>query len=139
MAGMFRTISSVAVMLTLVAGTALAQEFGRASGGELNVLTKQPSEFSGSLGLSRSSLFGGRGYEGTLGGSLLKDKMWFFGSGLRTDAPATVNRFNIVLPRAAAPTLTYAPTPSWFGNVKSTNIISPSSFFTVNVSQSVAH
>ena len=134
---MLRKLAPFALAL-LLAAPALAQEYGRSTGGQLDVFTKQPSGFSGSFGISRSSLFGTNGFEGTLGGSLVPDKMWFFASGLKTDAP-TVNRLTIVVPRYASPTLTYAPTPSWFGNVKSTNILSPSSFFTVNVSQSIAH
>ena len=135
---MFRRLAPVLALLLAV--PALAQEYERMSGGEINVLTKQPSGFSGSLGLSRSSLFGGKGYDGSVGGSLIKDKMWFFASGLKTDAPApAVNRITITVPHYATPTLSYAPTPAWFGNVKSTGILSPSSFFTVNVSQSVTH
>jgi hypothetical protein len=135
---MLRKLAPFALAL-LVAAPAFAQEYGRTVGGELDLLTKQPTQFSGSLGISRSSLFGSKGYDASVGGTLLKDKMWFFASGLKTDTPTTVNRFTIVVPRYATPTLTYAPTPSWFGNVKSTNIVSPNSFFTVNVSQSVSH
>jgi hypothetical protein len=129
---MFRTLA----LTLLLAAPAFAQEYGRTAGGQLDLLTKQPAQFSGSFGLSRSSLFGSKGYEGTFGGTVLRDKMWFFASGLKTDAP-TVNRITFVTPRYAEPTLSYAPAPSWFGNVKSTNIVSPNSFFTVNVSQSV--
>lgn len=67
-------------------GESSLAEFGRASGGEVEALIKQPSRFSGSFGFttSRSSdgFFpggNGRSYGATLGGTLLKDRAWFFG------------------------------------------------------------
>lgn len=80
--------------LLLVSTTAFAQEFGRASGGDLSMLTKGPSMFSGSL--SASWGFGsGKGYAGTAGGTLLKDRMWFFG----TAEHLQPTRFSTTLPQ----------------------------------------
>lgn len=73
------------LVINLVAVAALAQtdaEFSRASGGVIDGITKAPSKTSGSLSLTHSTgLFGGRGYEGTLGGELVADRLWFFGAG----------------------------------------------------------
>ncbi|HEY0140835.1 MAG TPA: hypothetical protein VGF48_08060 [Thermoanaerobaculia bacterium] len=76
----------IALALTvtqLLACAALAQsaaEFGRASGGEISVITKQPRRLSGSLGFSQSSGGRGQGYNATLGGSVLDERLWFFAS-----------------------------------------------------------
>jgi hypothetical protein len=69
---------SVALLVAqMFAGAVLAQEFTSVSGGEVELLTKGPKKLSGSLGLTRSnqSL---NGYEATLGGTILEDRMWFF-------------------------------------------------------------
>lgn len=72
-----RTILAVLVIQMFSLG-ALAQtaEFGRASGGTIDAITKAPHQTSGSLSLSRSN--GGTGYEGSLGGEVVKDRIWFF-------------------------------------------------------------
>ena len=161
MAPMFRKLGPIALVLTLAAGAALAQEYGRASGGQLDLITKQPSQFSGSLGMtrSRSSLFGNsfNGFGATAGGTLVSDRLWFFGSLQRNDAlPASAGsvKFNANLGDrqtlsamwdglSARPdglrTRPTLATPAWFGTMHYTGIISPSSFFTASVSQSVAH
>lgn len=110
-----RTLAAFLVTQTLVVAAAIAQqvpltdigdrpslaEFGRASGGEIQVLIKHPNRLSGSLGLTanRSSLpfvSGGiaKSYEATLGGTLLQDRAWFFGTvetgrGIRFDPSIT--------------------------------------------------
>lgn len=75
-----RTILALLAMQLLALG-ALAQndEFGRASGGSVEMITKAPRQFSGSLGLTHSMGFrSGQGYEGSLGGELLEDRLWVF-------------------------------------------------------------
>lgn len=63
-------------------GTAAAPasgEFGRAFGGTIDAVTKGRRPLSGSLGMTRSTgALRGDAYEGTLGGELLDDRMWFF-------------------------------------------------------------
>ena len=63
-------------------GTAAAPasgEFGRAFGGTIDAVTKGRRPLSGSLGMTRSTgALRGDTYEGTLGGELLDDRMWFF-------------------------------------------------------------
>lgn len=79
----------VAVVLAqMITAVAVAQsdtpaadrsEFGRVSGGQIEVLTKQARKVSGSLGMTLSSGdFSGKGYEATLGGTVLRDRLWFF-------------------------------------------------------------
>ena len=164
---MFRNVASITFAAMLIAGAALAQEYGRGSGGELDLITKRPTQFSGSLGLSHSTLFGNslKGYEATLGGAVIPDRMWFFASVQRNDAlhfdslsapriaPSTassgkisvnlgdrqtLNAFVAHTPlTVATPALTTVPAS--FYSLHYTGIISPNAFFTANVSQSVAH
>ena len=79
-----RTLLALLVIQMFALG-AIAQsaaqsaEFGRASGGSIEVITKAPRRFSGSLSLSRSTgALGSQGYEAALGGSLVADRVWFF-------------------------------------------------------------
>ena len=82
-------------LVTLFAAAAMAQEFARSSGGEIAAITKSGGRLSGSFGITRSN--GGlgnllKGYDATLGGTLLKDRAWFFASARLQDrfAPAAV-------------------------------------------------
>lgn len=83
-----------------------AAEFGRATGGEIVLTPKGGDRFSGSLEFSMSSgndvLGGGNalGYGLTAGGTLLQDRIWFFASASRQEAP--VSRFaDLELPASA--------------------------------------
>ncbi len=83
---------ATAFVLTLIVAAGLfaqsaepAGEFGRVSGGTLELTTKHPRPFSGSLSVSASQSsefpFGsgrGTGYGATLGGTLVADRVWFF-------------------------------------------------------------
>ena len=75
-----------AVFVTLVAGALTAQEPAMsalgASSGELRMVTKGAKTTSGSLTMSVTGN-GVRAYEGTFGGTLVKDRMWFFASAQR--------------------------------------------------------
>jgi hypothetical protein len=66
-----------------------SSEFGRSSGGEISVITKSTARWSGSLGVSAGSALGlgsGKGgYDATLGGSLVEDRIWFFASAQKSD------------------------------------------------------
>ncbi len=87
------------VVLQFAAVTLFAQEYGRDSGGVIEATMKQSNTLSGSLGigLTRSSMpfvaGSARNYNATLGGTVLKDRLWFFGSALVNDGA----RFNPVL------------------------------------------
>ena len=95
---MFSKRVAVAFFLAfVVAGAALAQttpaEFGRADGGDLGALVKQPGTWSGSFGLTTSSGsdFASKGLAGTMGGALVADRIWFFATASRdTSRPPTI-------------------------------------------------
>jgi hypothetical protein len=68
-----------------------SSEFGRGSGGEISLITKHANRLSGSLGLStaHSSLFGndaGKRLAATLGGTVVKDRLWFFAAAEQGDS-----------------------------------------------------
>src|SRR5205809_4668238 len=86
MHGMKRSL--IAVLLTLAGGVCFAQssdEFGRASAGLIELSTKGPQRFSGSFGLTTS-----RGFGATLGGAIVKDRLWFFGTAERDQRRVSV-------------------------------------------------
>ncbi len=78
---MFARLGCVLLLLT---ATASAQEYGRSSSGELRMFTGQPSKLSASLGFNFGA---GKGFEGSLGGTLIEDRMWFFASAMRDESP----------------------------------------------------
>jgi hypothetical protein len=122
------------------ASTPLAQspaEFGRASGGSIDVITKGPHQFSGSLSLGRS-LGGMRGpsYNGTIGGTLVNDRVWFFGSAA-LDATATAqpldwNAITTSLRRSEQPPATQ---PASFLMLRSTSVLSDQTTLNVTLSR----
>ena len=132
---MLRKCTLLALVLTpLITAAAFAQsseEFGRVSGGQIDFAVKAPSQFSGSLGLtmSRSALSNGlRGYGATFGGTVVKDRMWFF---------ATADD-----QRMAVPTRYPLPTdhmPSSFLSLRYTGIVSSNMFVTATVSNTSGH
>jgi len=104
-----KRILSAFFLAPLLAATAFAQsaapatapadsssptsEFGRVSGGDIDMITKHSQPFSGSIGMTTSpsqlSLGSGgnsKGFDATLGGTLVKDRVWFFGSTERRDS-----------------------------------------------------
>ena len=123
-----------AIEETTTSTAGVSAEFGRFAGGVINTVTKSGgNDFHGSLrdNLQNDSWAGKNQfspdvkdkinptYEGTLGGRLVKDKLWFFAAGraLKTENTATTNILNIPW----TPTrdqkryegkLTFSPTPS---------------------------
>jgi len=69
----------IALFTTGIAFAQSSEEFGRSSGGQLDLTFKAPSRFSGSFGLTTA-----RSTFGTFGGTLMKDRAWFFATGERT-------------------------------------------------------
>jgi hypothetical protein len=152
------TIAFAAALLITTAAFGQDAEFGRSSGGQIETTMKRPNMLSGSLGVSfsRSALpfanFGnGRGYEGTVGGTILKDRLWFFGSGQFNQAtqfaPAAGTVPRIMLGNMTAhlndrQTLTssfdrgsFATLPSSFLSLHYTGIVSSSMSFSASVYQ----
>ena len=127
----------ITLLVTLLtASTAFAQpsefEFGRAFGGEIKGTAKPNRNFSGSLGLTRgNSVFGDR-YDATLGGSLAKDRLWFFASASVLPAH-TIDWRNIELP--AAQTSAPAELPSSLFLLRGTGFFSESSVLNVTVTR----
>ena len=107
------------------------------------MVTKGPSMFSGSL--SASWGFGsGRGYAGTAGGTLLKDRMWFFGTAEKLQ-PTRISLGNAIGAtlntqvgdrNAFGASFRQTNIPSNFLSLRYTGMISPSSYVTVSASQS---
>src|SRR5476651_2648215 len=85
MTSMSRRILGALFLSLLFATAAFAQEFGRTSGGDIDLITKHPQQLSGSLGFSAGS---GRGFDGTLGGTLVKDRVWFFATAEKNQQPS---------------------------------------------------
>ena len=106
----------VLALVFLIAPAVFAQEFGRASAGTLDMTSKQPMPFSGSLSFNSS-----RGLGGTFGGTVVKDRVWFFGSAERMTT--TKSDINV------------SALPKSFLSLHSTSVLSPSSFVKVDVSQ----
>jgi hypothetical protein len=87
----------------MIAAVAMAQdltsaEFGRSTGGEVQLRPKQGGNLSGSLGFTLSK---SKGYEGTLGGAILKDRLWFFASAQKQDAQLYSGVAQMQLPERA--------------------------------------
>ncbi|MBK5260282.1 MAG: hypothetical protein JJE51_11860 [Thermoanaerobaculia bacterium] len=96
--------ASAFVLMLIVAAGLFAQsaepagEYGRVSGGTLELTTKHSRPFSGSLSLSTSQSselpFGasrGTGYGATLGGTLIADRLWFFAAA--ENQPSIASRY----------------------------------------------
>lgn len=72
----------LAQLLALAAFAQSDAEFARGSGGVvLGAIAKAPQQLSGSFRLSNSTgVFSGRGYGATVGGQIVRDRLWFFGT-----------------------------------------------------------
>jgi hypothetical protein len=110
-------------VIFLITPAVFAQEFGRASAGILDMTSKQPMPFSGSLSFNSS-----RGLGGTFGGTVVKDRVWFFASAERTKSfvatalPTTKSDINV------------SALPKSFLSLHSTSVLSTNSFVTFDVS-----
>ncbi len=143
---------ALAVFLSqLFAAAAFAQsagEFGQASGGSIDTITKHSSRLSGSLSLSAGV---GKGYDATLGGTLVPDRVWFFASAAKndsffgprrmTDTEMTANlgdRQNLAAAFASTRTQsTFTPgtIPSSFLSLHYTGIVTNNMFVTASFSE----
>lgn len=151
-----------AAIVTIAAASLPAQEpareFGSASGGELRMIVKAPSATSGSLGFH---LMGddARRFEGTFGGALVKDRVWFFASAQRSesqwlashepawDSDAVAPRLDAVAGERltlsaaslsqgrsfAAPPNDAPRTPTSFLSLRATSNVTSNTFFTATV------
>jgi hypothetical protein len=140
----------------LVASVATAEEFGRVSGGEIKLVPKGTSNFSGSFGVSMAN-HSGRGYEGTLGGTLVDDRVWFFAAGQHQERRIFTGFENLGFPQQTVSSTfdtklvanigdrqnlagsfnmgTQPLVPSNFLSLRYTGVISSNMFFNVSVSR----
>lgn len=82
--GSRRTLAALALAL-VIATAAVAQDAAdphRASSGPIQLFPKSSNQLSGSLGITMSDS-SRRGYEATFGGTVVEDRLWFFGAGQR--------------------------------------------------------
>ena len=144
-----RTLAVGFLALFLAAAGAIAQEtapaaeFGRVSGGQIEAITKQPGKLSGSLAMTHSDSGMGnpfKGYEGTLGGTILDDRLWFFASAQKQSG----SRFATSLPDVQQPDLrraAYAKSTAQLGDrhvLDASFIAGPSSFLSLRYDAAVS-
>ncbi|MGZ8709952.1 MAG: hypothetical protein ACXW28_06990, partial [Thermoanaerobaculia bacterium] len=94
--GSQRTVAALFLAL-MIASAAVAQdaaEFSHASSGPIQLFPKSSNQFSGSLGITMSTS-SRRGYEATFGGTVVEDRLWFFGAGQRYEG----SRFDSTFPQ----------------------------------------
>ncbi len=131
------------VLALAIGGTAFAQsaEFGRVSGGQIELATKSPSKLSGSLSFTLGT---GLNFGATAGGTIVKDRLWFFGSAQQNEP-----RFSapmIQTPRFDAKLSTQMGNRNDFGasfnggrdsflSMRYTGIVSSNMFITATVSR----
>lgn len=158
MTRMFRSRAAAAIafasLMTAAAVFGQSAEYGRTSGGEIKGIAKRPSTFSGSLGLGFST-GSGRNLLASGGGTLLKDRLWFFGSAeinqqrpqflMNTGRAAPVMTFGDMTARISDKQMfttsanrgaNFGILPSSFLTLHYTGIVSSNMFFTASVSQS---
>ena len=129
-------------------------EFGRTTGGELSVLVKRPSQLSGSFGFSFGSSQGmghSNALNGSIGGTLVPDRFWFFASVRRDERPLTTmyvpapvvdGKANAQLGSASTLSASFLSNRTVLTDQRSdaktfhfSSVVSPNSFFTVSASQ----
>ena len=142
---MIRILTALVTLLFAFGALAQTGEFGRSFGGEIQAIAKQPRNLSGSLSLMRGS---GNGYEATLGGSLIKDRVWFFASALQLPPMNFASNIDLVDAKLTAQPVdwttvsaTYAERPSTlpssFLSLRSTSILSDNMVLNISVSRDV--
>lgn len=133
-------------------GVPSSSEFGRAHGGQIDASAKEASNLSGSLGMTHTSSRG-RGYGATLGGSLVDDRLWFFGSAslqpaMRFDGRLNSGDAKVTAQPAGWLNVTGAfsgafsgsrhdarALPASFLSLRSTGVLAPNGTFSINVSR----
>jgi hypothetical protein len=128
------------ILCLFIAVPTFAQEYGRASAGAIDLTPKSGNAFDGSFSLSSARSLGA-----TFGGSVVKDRVWFFGSAdrvqpmIRTTAmPTSTADLSAVLsktrPAGTMPMSMNALTlPKDFLSLHSTMMFSPSSAMTLDI------
>ena len=141
---MIRKAALAFAVTSLLASAAFAQsasEFGRASGGEIEAIAKHSSKLSGSSDLMHG---GGSRSEASVGGTLVDDRVWFFGSASRAltngtakiDAqPIDWNHITATYGRMEPAIETPLALPTSFLTLHSTTMFSPNAMMSFSYSQ----
>jgi hypothetical protein len=159
-----RSLLAALALFLLVAGSALAQEYGRTDAGDVKLFAKGARPISGSFSFGQGT--GSKFFNAAAGGTLVADRIWFFASAAKTDN-TLANRFATATLPAEATRATDAKMMAQLGNRQTltaalstartaavatdvlpqtrlsatefsmhyTGIVSPSAFFDVSVSQ----
>jgi len=121
------------VLFLFIAVPAVAQEYGRASAGTIDLVPKSAQRFDGSLSLFSNGSFGA-----TSGGTLIKDRVWFFAAADRqqpmvraTALPTTATDLSAVFAKNRP--VNALTLPKDFLSLRSTTVFSPSSYMTIDV------
>lgn len=129
---------AAAALLCITLGTVISAQELRGSGGEIELITKSRSAFSGTLGVELPLLSsrGVRTYESSLGGTMLNDRLWFFGSAQRLDASQLAFSFDAAAPAARPPAPSPAfELPSSFLTLRQTATPTDRSVFSISVTR----
>lgn len=133
---MSRRVLALLYLSLLFATTVFAQEFGRTSGGDIDLITKHSQPLSGSLGFTAGF---GKGLDAALGGTLVKDRVWFFATAERnSNAKMTASlddRKALATSFAASRQSTPVALPSSFLSLHYTGIVSSNMFVTASFSE----
>ena len=126
----------------LFAVAVFAQEYGRASGGDIDLITRHSQPLSGSLGFTAGA---GKGFDLSLGGTLVKDRVWFFATGERNQrqplfGPASQRQFTDAKLSAQLGdkqnlAASYGTLPSSFLSLHYTGIVSSNMYVTGSFSE----
>ena len=121
------------VLILFIATSAFAQEYGRASAGTIDLVPKSGQRFDGSF-----SLFSGGSFGATGGGTLVKDRVWFFAAADRqqpmvraTSLPTSNTDLSAVFAKSRP--VNSLTLPKDFLSLRSTTIFSPSSLMTIDI------
>jgi len=125
------------LVLCLLATSAFAQEFGREAGGTLDLITKHAQPFSGSFAISKSQF--PFTFDATLGGTLVRDRVWFFAAAERSRSRFSSSNVQLGDSQNLAASFTQQSQPvmipSSFLSLHYTGIVSDNMFFTTTFSQ----
>jgi len=131
-----RTLVALLVLQLLALGAAAQSEsgeYGRASGGSIDGITKGPNRLSGSLSLSHSTgVFGGAGYGASLGGEVLKDHLWVFAAASVLPRIQFSNPdLTAIAAKATAQPVDWSSVTASFSQLRQNDILLPYSFLSL--------
>ncbi|HEX6101294.1 MAG TPA: hypothetical protein VF432_33570 [Thermoanaerobaculia bacterium] len=151
---MTRRTLALVLLTSAVALGAVAQDADlRGSSGPIRAIAKQPKQLSGSLGVTTG---GRQGYEATLGGAVVQDRLFFFASAQHNEgwqfaspafqpsddafafdgkATALLGERNTVTAAGGTGRSLTLGMPSSFLSLRFDSVISSNTFFSASISQ----